>query len=272
MSIVNSADQIRRLTAENPFERFPDGRPRVPDEILERMRAVTTEEAWGVCRRHGYQYQYEGNWLNLHPDRVLVGRAVTAVFVPKRPDLDGLVEAAGAAEGRLAGKQNSWVIDTLLPGDVVVVDLFGKVKFGTFAGDNLATAIRARTGTGMVIDGGIRDTQRIYEMSDFAVFVRGLDPTAIADVTLLGVNLPARIGNATVLPGDVVLGTREGVIFVPPHLATEVVERSENLRLRDQFGQVRLRAGTYSPGQIDRSDWAPEIEADFQQWRAAGQA
>jgi 4-hydroxy-4-methyl-2-oxoglutarate aldolase len=258
-------EEIIALTPLNPFDRFPDGRPRVPDDLIRRMALVTIEEAWGVLRRHGYHFQFEGGWMNLHPDRTLVGRAVTARFVPQRPDLHAVVEERGRAAGCVGG-QNSWVIDTLVEDDVIVVDLFGKVKDGTYAGDNLATAIHARSRTGMVIDGGIRDLQRIYEIPDFAVFVRGVDPTAIAGVTLDGLNIPTRIGQATVLPGDVVLGTREGVIFIPPHLAQEVVERSETIRLRDQFGHQRLREGKYTPGEIDRG-WSPEIEADFEEWK-----
>lgn len=266
--IANTPERIVELTPKNPFERFPDGRPRVSDDLLERMTRVTTEEAWGVLRRNGYHFQFAGNWLNLHPDRPLVGRAVTAVFVPQRPDLQEVVEAEGKAEGRIGG-QNSWVIDTLLPNDVIVVDLFGKIKNGTFAGDNLSTAIHARTGTGMIVDGGIRDLQRIYEIENFGVFVRGVDPSAIADVTLTGINVPIRIGEATVLPGDIVLGTREGVIFIPPHLVKDVVERSEDIRRRDEFGHQRLREGKYTPGQIDRA-WPPEIEADFEEWKRSG--
>jgi regulator of RNase E activity RraA len=264
--IANSPEQIIALTPQNPFERFPDGRPRVPDDLLQRMKKVTTEEAWGVLRRNGYHFQFAGNWLNLHPEQVLVGRAVTCSFVPLRPDLQEVVQAEGQAEGRIGG-QNSWVIDTLAPDDVIVVDLFGKVKDGTFAGDNLSTAIHARAHTGMVIDGGIRDVQRIYEIEGFGVFVRGLDPSAIANVTLNGINVPIRIGEATVLPGDVVLGTREGVIFIPPHLARDVVERSEDIRLRDEFGHQRLREGKYTPGEIDRA-WPPHIEEDFLSWKS----
>lgn len=265
--IFNTSDAIRRLTPLNPFDRFADGRPRVPDDLLERMRLVTNDEAWGVLeRRHGYHYQFEGNWLNLHPERILVGRAVTAMFVPARRDLQDVVEQQGRSEGRTGG-QNTWVIDTLVEGDVIVVDLFGKIRDGTFAGDNLSTSIKRRAGTGMVVHGGIRDLVRVEELEDFAVFVRGVDPSAIADVTLVGVNVPIRIGQATVLPGDVVLGTPEGVSFIPPHLVQEVVERSEEVRLRDVFGKQRLADGTYTSGQIDVSTWSPEIEADFLAWR-----
>ncbi len=267
--IFNSPDNIRRLTPLNPFERFDDGRPRVPDALLERMKLVTNDEAWGVLeRRHGYFFQFEGNWLNLHPERILVGRAVTAMFVPMRPDLQQVVADEGQANGRVGG-QNTWVIDTLVSGDVIVVDLFGKIRDGTFAGDNLSTTILSRTGTGMVIHGGIRDVTRVAELPDLAVFVRGVDPSAIAQVTLVGVNIPLRIGNATVLPGDVVLGTPEGVTFVPPHLVQEIVDYSEDVRLRDVFGKQRLAEGTYTSGQIDVSTWASEIEADFRTWREA---
>jgi 4-hydroxy-4-methyl-2-oxoglutarate aldolase len=265
--VFNSPDTIRRITPLATFERFPDGRPRVPDDLLERMKLVTNDEAWSVLhRRHGYRFQFEGNWLNPHPERVLVGRAVTAMFVPYRPDFHGVVEEQGQGEGR-SGGQNTWVIDNLVENDVVVVDLFGKVRDGTFAGDNLATAIHSRAKTGMVIDGGIRDLERVLELPDLAIFVRGIDPSAIADVTLAGVNIPIRIGGATVLPGDVVLGTREGVTFIPPHLVQEIVEHSEHTRLRDVFGKQRIAEGRYTSGQVDVSQWAPEIEEDFGIWR-----
>lgn len=266
---LNRREDILSFTAQNPFDRFPDGRPRVPDDLLQRMAAVTTEEAWGVLRKHGYHQQFEGGWLNIHPEQVLVGRAVTAAFVPSRPDLHAAIQSWGEQHGGVGG-QNSWVIDTLVEDDVVVVDLFGKVKDGTFAGDNLGTAIANRTRRGMVIHGGIRDLARLQEIPEFAIFCRGVDPTAIADVTLAGLNSPVRIGSATVLPGDVVLGTCSGVIFIPPHLAQEVVETSERIRLQDRWGQMRLREGRYLPGQVD-GNWTEEMWADFNAW-SAGEA
>ncbi|HEX5505292.1 MAG TPA: hypothetical protein VFW96_21925 [Thermomicrobiales bacterium] len=268
--VFNPPDSVAELTRLSTDERLPDGRPRVPDALLERMKLVTTEEAWSVLRRHGYHFQFAGNWLNLHPERILVGRAVTAVFVPLRPDFHELVQERGHAEGR-GGGQNTWVIETLVPDDVLVVDLFGKVKDGTFAGDNLSTAIHARAHTGFVVDGGIRDLQRILELPDFAVFTRGVDPTAIHDVTLAGVNVPIRIGQATVLPGDVVLGTPTGVLFIPAHLAAEVVEHSEDTRLRDRFGKGRIAAGAYTSSEIDVPTWAEHIEADYQKWRGSAE-
>jgi 4-hydroxy-4-methyl-2-oxoglutarate aldolase len=264
MHIANPRDTLIELTRLNPFDRFSDGRPRVPQDLIERMRLVTTEEAWGVLRKHGYNFQFEGGWFRTHPDQILVGRAVTAQMVPYRPDFHALVEESGKEQGRIGG-QNSWVIDTLEPGDVMVVDMFGKIKDGTFVGDNLSTSLRTRTKAGAVIEGGIRDFQGVRELTECAIFCRGLHPTAIADVTLAGINIPIRIGETTILPGDVVLGTPTGVIFIPPHLAQEVVERSEDVRTRDIFGKQRLHEGRYTPGQIDRT-WSEEIEADFQEW------
>ena len=246
-------------------DRFPDGRPRVPDDIIRRMKAISIEQAWGVLNGNNYKFQFAGDWMNLHPDRILVGRAVTCAFVPIRPDFNDAISAQGEKEERVGG-QNSWVIDTLVRDDVIVVDLFGKVKDGTFAGDNLGNSIYAKTQTGMVIDGGIRDLDGIYELPDFATFVRGVDPTGIANVTLTGINIPIRIAEATVLPGDVVLGRRGGIIFIPPQFAQQVVEQGEEVALRDRFGHQRLREEVYTPGEIDRK-WSEEIDADFAKWR-----
>ena len=264
--IFNTPERISALTPQNPFGRMPDGRPMVPDDLLERMKLVTNDEAWGTMEsRHGYKYQFTGNWLNMHPDRILVGRVVTAQFVPVRPDFHGVVAGIGESEGR-SGGQNTWVIDSLGPNDVLVVDIFGKIRDGTVVGDNLSTAIASRTKAGIVINGAVRDYVRIRELENFNVFHRGVDPTPIRDVTLAGVNIPIRIDDVTVMPGDVALGTPEGLSFIPPHLAQEVVEESENTRQRDVFGKLRLHEGTYTSGEIDRPNWAEHIEADYATW------
>lgn len=270
MRIQPSREDLIELTKPHTAERFEDGRPRVSDDLIERMKLVTTEEAWGVLRRNGYHRQFEGGWMQTHPGTILVGRAVTAQFLPHRPDYHDAIQQAGLGEGRGSiGGQNSWVIETLQTNDVMVVDIFGKIKDGTVIGDNLGTAVRSRTRAGAVIDGGIRDYQGLVELTDVNFFMRGVDPTAIADVTLAGINIPIRVGGATVLPGDIVLGTPTGVIFIPPHLAQEVVERSEEIRVRDEFGKQRLAEGRYTSGEIDVPTWREDIQADFAEWRAA---
>ena len=258
------------LTHPYSAERFPNGRPMVADDLLERMKLVTTEEAWVVLRKHGYDRQFVGGWLETHPGTIMVGRAVTAQFVPHRPDFHAAIQQAGLAEGRSGiGGQNSWIIESLQLHDVMVVDIFGKVKDGTVVGDNLGTSLRSRTRAGAVIDGGIRDFAGLVQLSEVNFYVRGVDPTAIADVTLAGLNTPIRIGEVTVLPGDVVLGTPTGVIFIPPHLAEEVVETSESIRVRDEFGKLRLEEGRYISGEIDVPTWRDDIEADFVAWTQA---
>jgi regulator of RNase E activity RraA len=267
VKIVNPAEVVAALTRTNPFGRLADGRPHVPDDLLERMKTVTSEEAWAILDREKYYFQFEGSWFRTHPERILVGRAVTAQMIPYRPDLHDLVQEIGASEGRVGG-QNSWVIDVLQPGDVMVIDLYGKIREGTFVGDNLSTSVQARTQAGAVIDGGIRDYQGVRELTDVAFFCRGLDPTPIRNTTLVGINIPIRIGSATVLPGDIVLGTPTGVTFIPPHLVQQVVEHAEDIHLRDRFGKLRLAENKYTPGEIDVPVWKLEIEQDFQTWLA----
>jgi regulator of RNase E activity RraA len=249
-------------------ERFDDGRPKVSDDFLERLKKVSIEEAWAVCNRHGFTNQFEGDWVITEDDPVLVGRAVTAYFHPLRPDVNEIIDKQGQKDGRI-GAQNSWIIDTIVEGDVIVVDLMGKVIDGTFLGDNLANSIWAKSGgTGVVIDGGARDIEGVREIPDFPIFNRGWDPSFLKGVMLMGINSPIRIGRASVMPGDVVLGKKEGIIFIPAHLVQEVVETSEIVRLRDQFGHQMLREGTYTPGEIDRK-WTEEIEKHFTEWLKA---
>ncbi len=259
-------DDIVQLTPQWQGERFGNGRPRVPDDLLRRLERVTTEEAWAVLWGKGYKYQFVGDWKVMHPGRILVGRAVTAVFVPRRPDLhECLMEHGHSREGRI-GEMNSWVIETLVADDVLVVDMFDKVYEGTFSGGNLGTAIARRTRRGQVIYGGIRDVQQVMGIQNLQTYYRGNDPTPIRDVTMVGMNVPCRIGNAVCMPGDVVLGTPAGVLFIPPQLAEECARHSERTRLREIFGLQRLREGKYTSAQMD-TKWTPEIEADFHEWR-----
>lgn len=259
-----SREQLIFLTAEWKGDRFPDGRPKVPDQILDRMRKVSIEEAWGLLRSHGYHSQFEGDWKTIHNDVPVVGRALTAQYMPARPELARRLLDRGHREGRV-GAMNSWPIDALQRGDVYVADGFGKIHDGTLIGDNLGNSIFAKSGNGVIFDGSVRDLQGLTEINGFNAFVRGWDPTAIQDMMLMGLNTPIRIGHATVLPGDVVLAKREGVIFIPAHLAEAVVDQAERIMLRDRFGHQRLREGTYTPGQID-TRWTSEIEEDFTRW------
>lgn len=261
-------DDIIQLTPQWTGPRFDNGRPRVPDDVVRRLEKVTTEEAWAVLWAKGYKYQFAGGWemIPREADRVLVGRAVTAVFVPRRPDLHECLMTHGRErEGRI-GEMNSWVIETLTADDVLVVDIFGKVYEGTVTGGNLGTAVATRTRRGQVINGGIRDVQQVYTIANLVTFCRGNDPTPIRDVTMIGLNVPCRIGPAVCMPGDVVLGTIAGVLFIPPQLAEEACVNSEKARLRDTFGLQRLREGRYTSAQMD-TKWTPEIAADFHEWR-----
>jgi len=262
-----SNEQLVFLTAEWEGERFPDGRPKVSDDILDRMKNVSLEEAWGVLRNEGFHNQYEGGWTMIHQDVPVVGRALTALYMPKRPDLMKRMVDKGHADGRIGG-MNSWPIDMLQEGDVYVADSFGKIKDGTLIGDNLGNSIFAKSKNGVVFDGSARDLEGLEEIEGFNAFVRDWDPSYLQEVMLMGLNTPIRVGQAHVLPGDVVLAKRGGVVFVPAHLAEKVVKTAEVVMLRDRFGHQMLREGVYTPGQID-SKWSDEITDDFFKWLKA---
>lgn len=260
-----SQSELIFYTQEWEGERFPDGRPRVPDDIIERMRNVSIEEAWGVLRNHGYHNQFAGDWKMIHEDVPIVGRAVTAMYLPSRPELAQRITERGQQEYGQVGAMNSWPIDALQPGDVYVADGMGKIVDGTLIGDNLGNSIFTKSGNGVIFDGSLRDLGGLEKIEGFNAFVRGWHPSFIQGMMLGGLNVPIRIGEALVLPGDVVLARREGVVFIPAHLAQEVVERAEIIMLRDQFGHQRLREGKYTPGQID-TRWTEEIQNDFFSW------
>ncbi len=262
--IAASKGELLALTPKWKGDRYPDGRPKVPDALLDRMKAVTIDEAWEVLRDHGYDNQFEGGWKILHPDQPLVGRALTVAYLPSRPDLVEHITRLGKEEGRI-GRPNSWPIDMLQKGDIYIADGFGKVIDGTLMGDNLGTAIFAKSGNGVVFHAAARDLDGLLKIKGFNAFVRDWDPSEIKGMVLSSINRPIHIGRAVVLPGDVVLAKRTGVIVIPAHLAEEVVVRAEVMHIKDEFGHQRLREGVYTPGQID-SRWTEAIKADFYQW------
>ena len=267
-----SKEELIALTHEWKGERFPDGRPKVPDDIIRRMKSVSVEEAWAVLSNAGYKYQVAEDWQIINPDSVLVGRAVTTTFMPGRPDVWKAIDSLGKKQGRRA--QNVWAVEMLVKGDVYVADQFGAKRNGPTIGDNVGNAIYARTGNGIVYDGAIRDLEGLKEIGGFTSYYTSYDPSyhnpggvQNRDLTtmIVGINHPTRIRTVTVMPGDVVLGKMGVVVFIPPQLAEQVVKTSEIVRLRDQFGHQRLREGKYTAGQID-ARWTDEIEKDFSKW------
>ena len=259
-----SKDQRVEFTPEWHGDRFPDGRPNVPDAVLARLKDVTADEAWDVLQDAGYRNQFEGGWKVINPGQRLVGRVATAVFMPRRPDVDSVIQANGKKENRI-GDENSWIIDILRPGDVLVVDLFGKIRYGTIVGDNLSTAIYAKSHNGLIVNGAVRDVTGIQEIPGFQVYTRGVDPSALENVMLTGINVPIRIGDVTVMPGDIAIGDPEGITFVPPQLAGKVADDTEMDHLIDDWGHTMLREGRYTPGQID-AKWTKEMIEQFNAW------
>lgn len=263
-----SKDEMLFLTQESKGERFEDGRPKVSDDLIKRMKIVTHDEAWAVMKNAGYKYQYADGWEMINPDSIMVGRAVTATFMPGRPDIHGAIDARGKAEGKKG--QNVWPVDLLVKGDVYVADQFGIQDDGPTIGDNVGNAIFANSGNGIVYNGAIRDIAGLKEIGGFTSFYRTYHPShhnqpRDLNTMLIGINKPTKIGQATVMAGDVVLGRDGAVSFIPAHLVEQVVITSEVVRLRDMFGHERIREGKYTAGDID-TRWSDEIEKDFSQW------
>ena len=261
--IVPPNEKIEYYSSLWKGERDKYGRPLVPEQLMDRLLNLSIEEAWGVLRNEGYHCQFEGGWQMLN-DKPFVGRALTVQYMPTRPDMAEPIKKTGEAEKRI-GATNSWPIDMLKERDVYVADGFGKVIDGTLIGDNLGNSIFSKSKTGVVFDGSVRDIEGLSKIEGFNCFVRGWDPSFIQNMTVTGINVPIRIGRATVLPGDVVLAKREGVIFVPAHLVEKVVLTGEFIGLRDKFGHEMLRKGVYTPGQID-TQWTDEIKQAFLKW------
>jgi regulator of RNase E activity RraA len=254
-------EQMIRYTAKNPFDRFPDGRPKVPDALLEKVRAMSVEEAWGILRQKGYLSQYGGDFKILNPGRKLVGRAVTAQYLPLRPDLAEVIDADARTSG-LASGVNQRVIDRLQLGDVPVVDLMGAAPGHNFGGDNLQAAIYGATRTGAVVDGTVRDLEGLAELPTQIYFKAG-HPAAVGGVVIAGINIPVKVGEAVVMPGDVVLGDRTGIIFIPPHLVQDIVDAAEITHIHDEWTKAKFLTGKYRASELYPSPTSPELKQEY---------
>ncbi|HUB79528.1 MAG TPA: hypothetical protein VMB03_12055 [Bryobacteraceae bacterium] len=261
--IKQTREQILFYTSEWKGERFPDGRPKVADNLLERALDVSIEDVWEYLREQGYVNQFEGGWQALHPDKPFAGRALTAQFMPQRPDMRNAVAAEGKAEGRVSGT-NSWVINELKMGDTMVADGYGKIVEGTLIGSNLGSGIAAHTHSGFVFDAGIRDAEENREIANLNGFYRGYDPSAWAQMQLTGINVPVRIGRAVVLPGDLVLAKADGVIFIPAVVAAQAIAKAEFTNLQDAFNFELNKEG--KNGAEFEGGWgAAKLDA-FEKW------
>jgi 4-hydroxy-4-methyl-2-oxoglutarate aldolase len=247
-------EQMMFYTSDWKGDRFPDGRPKLPDDLLKRALDVSIEDIWDYLGGHGYHNQFEGDWQALHIEKPFAGRALTAQYMPVRADMAKAIAAEGKAEGRVSFN-NSWPINELQIGDVYVADSWGKVIDGTLIGSNLGNGIAAHTHTGFVFYGGIRDQEENREIPDFNGFYKGYDPSFIQEMTLTAINAPIRIGRAVVLPGDLVLAKTDGVIFIPAILAEDAISHAEFTNIMDDYNFELNREG--KNGAEFENGWTP---------------
>jgi regulator of RNase E activity RraA len=261
-------DQMMQYTSANPFERFADGRPKVPDALLEKAQGLSIEEVWHVLPGKGFRHQFTGDWQIMHPEKKLVGRAVTVQFMPMRPDITGPMTAAAKEKGVDGIPPHQRVIDILQKGDVLVVDLMGMNEGATIVGDNLATAIFVATGTGLVVDGAIRDAEGIFPIG-MPVYSRGVHPSALdyQRVMLTGVNIPIKIEGATVMPGDVVFGDRGGLYFIPPQHIKQILDEADETHVHDEWTKAKFMTGKYKSSDVYGSPRLPELKKEYEEYK-----
>jgi regulator of RNase E activity RraA len=260
-----SKQELIDYTGKSPFDRLADGRPKVPDAMIERARDLSSEEVWATLHEEGFKNQYADGFQVLHPGKTMVGRAFTVQFMPLRADVDEITKNKAKQRG-LHDLTNQTAIDMLQPGDVLVVDLFGKKVQGTIVGDNLFYYVmKATSGGGLVVDGSIRDLDGIAKI-DMPAYFRSADPTPIGNVMLTGINVPIRIGSVTVMPGDLVVGDREGVYFVPPQFVKEVLDHADETHIHDEWTKKKFDERQYKSTEIYSSPKDPKLQEEYREY------
>jgi 4-hydroxy-4-methyl-2-oxoglutarate aldolase len=260
-------EQVVEITADNPFERFPDGRPKVPDALIEQARGLSAEDVWAVLPGKNYRNQWADGFELLHPGTKMAGRAFTAQFMPTRPDIMAAL-TANATRAGIASYTHQYALDQLQPGDVFVADVFGKGAEGTIVGDNLFYYVhKATRGGGLVVDGSVRDLEGLSQIP-MPAYYRHAHPTPIREVMLTGINVPVRIGEATVSPGDLVLGDREGVYFIPPSLVQGILDRADETHIHDEWTKRKFDEGAYKSQEIYGSPRDPALKKEYEDYLA----
>jgi 4-hydroxy-4-methyl-2-oxoglutarate aldolase len=263
--ITFSKQDLIDYTSANPFDRFPDGRPKVPDAFLARARDLSAEDIWATMQEKGYNNQYADGFIVLQPGKTLVGRVFTVQFMPVRKDLETVAEQKAKEKG-IPRLTNQTAIDMLQPGDVLVVDMFGKKVDGTIVGDNLFYYVMTATHKGgLIVDGSVRDLDGIAEI-DMPAYFRSTDPTPIGNVMLTGINVPIRIGGVTVMPGDLAVGDREGVYFIPPQFVKEVLDRADEIHIHDEWTKKKFAEGKYKSSEIYSTPANPKLKQEYQEY------
>jgi regulator of RNase E activity RraA len=211
---------------------------RVPDDVLERLRGVTTATAWMYLNRKGVSRPFMLGVRPLSTGDVfpLVGRARTLRYVPLREDLLPLLREAGEDNPQREA------IEAVEPGDVFVVDGMGNLEAATL-GDILASRIVARGAAGIVADGCVRDSPVIKRMP-VPVFTRGVHPAANTSALLpYSHNDVIQCGGVTVVPLDVILGDEEGVVAIPARYAAEIAELGPEREAQEAFQRQKIEQG-----------------------------
>jgi len=260
-------EQVVEITADNPFERFPDGRPKIPDALIEQAKGLSAEDVWAVLPGKNYRNQWADGFQLLHPGTKMAGRAFTAQFMPTRPDIMGAL-TANATKAGIVSYTHQYALDQLQPGDVFVADVFGKGAEGTIVGDNLFYYVHKATRSGgIVVDGSVRDVEGLSDIP-MPAYYRHAHPTPIREVMLTGINVPIRIGEATVSPGDLVLGDREGVYFIPPSLVQGILDRADETHIHDEWTKRKFDEGKYKSQEIYGSPRDPALKKEYEDYLA----
>lgn len=223
---------------------MPGDIARPAPELIKLFEGVSSASASGDLRRLGFNIAtvYATGIHPMVPGGRIVGPAVTIRYVPARDDL-------AEVERQSQSRRRNELIETLQPGDVLVIDALGR-EDGGHIGDVIATRVQTRGAAGVVIDGAVRDLPFIKHMS-MPVFARSATGPP-STLTPIEVNVPVNCGGAAVVPGDIVVADDDGVCIVPRARAEELARictEHEELEvwLRERLATGESIVGVYPP-------------------------
>jgi 5-oxopent-3-ene-1,2,5-tricarboxylate decarboxylase/2-hydroxyhepta-2,4-diene-1,7-dioate isomerase len=224
------------------------------DDAWAALHRVSTATLTVQLDRRGIQSTFLTGLAPTRPDLRMVGYAHTLRYVAIRADVREAMKGTEDAQKR--------AVESVSRGDVLIIEARGAITAGTI-GDILAARVLARGGTGIVTDGGVRDTPGVTEL-EIPTYYRIANGASLWNAHIpLDVDVPITCGGVLVMPGDVVVGDAEGVVVLPAALAEEIAGDADEVEQRESFALQRVKAGESFRGLFPLS---PERRPDYERW------
>lgn len=231
--------------------------PLLDDALVARIERVATATLSALLRAKGLVNVTIDGVRSTQPGTRMTGTARTLRYVPNREDLFRTHGGGYNAQKR--------AIDTLHPGEVLVMDARGESRSGTL-GDIMALRAKTIGAAGIVTDGGVRDIAAVTDIG-IPTYHSGAHPSVLGRWHVpWAVDETIACGGTTVQPGDVIVGDDDGIVVIPPGLVHDLVAEAEEKEAEEAWVAERVAEGHPVDGLFPMdATWRARYDAEREQ-------